>query len=154
MIDGVLVEPLKILADQKGMVMHMLRSDAPFFEGFGEVYFSLIKPRFIKGWKKHLKITQHFAVPVGNIKLVLYDGRKDSPTSNQVQEILIGTENYLLIRIPPLVLYSFKAVGNGPALIANCINLPYDGEEVITFDVYDEKIPYKWSVRNDQAIVQ
>jgi len=129
--------------------MHMLRSDASFFEQFGEVYFSLIKPGVIKGWKKHLKITQHFAVPVGNIKLVLYDDRINSSTTYQVQEVFIGEDNYQLVRIPPLVLYSFKAIGDKSALIANCINQPYDPGEVITFDVYDKTIPYMWNIKDE-----
>ncbi len=154
MIDGVFVEPLKTFADERGKIMHMLRSEASFFERFGEVYFSLIKPGFIKGWKKHLKITQHFAVPVGNIKLVLYDDRVNSSTAGRIQEVFVGAENYQLVRIPPLVLYSFKAVGDKCALIANCINFPYDPDEVITFDVYDKTIPYTWNSGDSSTTTQ
>ena len=31
MIEGVIVEPLKQFKDERGKVMHMLRSDAPLF---------------------------------------------------------------------------------------------------------------------------
>ncbi len=148
MIEGILIEPLKIISDEKGSVMHMLRSDAPLFKQFGEVYFSVANPGFVKGWKKHLKITQHFTVPIGNIKLVIYDDRKDSSTVNKVQEIFVGIENYQLVRIPPLVWYSFKAVGGEPALISNCTDLPYDPSEVISTDLFDNKIPYTWEFKH------
>lgn len=144
MIKGVFIKPLKVFSDERGKVMHMLRCDATFFKQFGEIYFSTINPGIIKGWKKHLKMTQHFAVPMGNIKLVIYDDRDNSSTKGEIQEIYIGTENYQLVRIPPLVWYAFKAVGNESALIANCTDLPHDPNEAIATDPFDKKIPYDW----------
>jgi len=145
MIDGVIIEPLKVLGDELGKVMHMVRQDSGFFERFGEVYFSTVNAGVVKGWKKHLKMTQHIAVPAGNIKLVLYDDREGSPTKGQVQEIESGVDNYRLVRIPPLVWYAFGAAGDEAALIANCTDLVYDPEEVIRIDLSDERIPYDWS---------
>jgi len=144
MIEGVLIDPLEIYSDERGKVMHMLRSDAPFFKQFGEVYFSVVNPGVVKGWKKHLKMTQHFAVPVGNIKLVLYDDRDKSSTNGKIQEIFIGTKNYQLVQIPPLVWYAFRTIGDGFALIANCTDLPHDPNEVINIDPFDKRIPYDW----------
>lgn len=149
MIEGVHIKPLKIFSDEKGKVLHMLRCNDSFFKQFGEVYFSLVNPGFIKGWKKHLNLTQHFAAPVGNIQLVVYDDREDSPTKGEIQEISIGTKNYLLVRIPPLVWYSFKATGNEPALVANCTDLPHNPGEVINLELFDKKIPYKWNMTDE-----
>ena len=53
MIEGVFIKPLKVFSDEKGRVMHMLRSDDDLFKKFGEVYFSIVNPSVIKGWKKH-----------------------------------------------------------------------------------------------------
>jgi len=148
MIDGVFIKSLKVFADERGKVMHMLRSDDAFFKQFGEIYFSVVNPGIIKGWKKHSKMTQHFSVPVGNIKLVIYDNREDSSTKGKIQEIFIGAENYQLVRIPPLVWYSFKAVGDSFALIANCPDLPHVDNEVVTVDLFDKKIPYNWNKKD------
>ena len=41
MIDGVQIHPLRQIPDERGKIMHMLRSDAPHFQGFGEIYFSM-----------------------------------------------------------------------------------------------------------------
>ena len=49
MIDGVVITPLKQIRDERGAVLHMLRTDAPHFAGFGEVYFSVVNPGVIKG---------------------------------------------------------------------------------------------------------
>ena len=146
MIEGVVIKDLKIFSDERGKVMHMLRSDDVLFKQFGEVYFSIVNPGAVKGWKKHLKMTQHFAVPIGNIKLVLYDDRENSSTKSKIQEIFIGTENYQLLQIPFLVWYSFKSVSNEFALIANCTDFLYDPKEVINTDPFDKRIPYNWSL--------
>lgn len=131
--------------DERGMVLHMLRTDNPLFETFGEVYFSYVNPGFIKGWKQHREMTQHFCVPVGNLKLVLYDSRSASSTHGNVQEIHMGLDNYCLVRIPPQVMYSFSATGDAPAMIANCTNIPHRPDESVAFSLDDENIPYTWS---------
>lgn len=145
MIDGVAVVPLKLFQDERGMVLHMLRKDHPLFEDFGEIYFSTVNPGFIKGWKQHLEMTQHFCVPAGNLKLVLYDGRQDSKTEGQVQEIQLGLENYCLVRIPPRVMYAFTALGNQPAMIANCTDIPHRPDESVAIPIDDQRVPYKWT---------
>ncbi len=144
MIDGVLIEPLKTFSDERGKVMRMLRADDPYFKRFGEVYFSKVIPGVIKGWKRHSKMTQHFAVPVGSIKVVLFDDRIVSASKGEVQEVIIGEGNYCLLRIPPEVWYSFKAIGISPAMIANCTDLAHDPKEVMIAEISDKKIPYKW----------
>ena len=42
MIQGVSVRPLRQMPDERGKVMHMLRRDDPWFEKFGEMYFSVV----------------------------------------------------------------------------------------------------------------
>ena len=143
-VDGVVVFPLAQIRDDRGMVLHMLRADAPHFQAFGEVYFSQVRAGTTKAWKRHLRMTQNLAVPVGEIKLVIYDDRAGSPTHGVAQEITTGTEHYALIRIPPLVWYGFKAAATGDALIANCASLPHDPGEVERVAPDTVAIPYRW----------
>jgi dTDP-4-dehydrorhamnose 3,5-epimerase len=145
MIEDVVVQPLKQIVDERGKVMHMLRSDFPLFTKFGEVYFSVVNPGVVKAWKKHLKMTQHFAVPVGKIRLVIYDDRKNSLTFGSFEILDIGEENYCLIKIPPLVWYGFKGIADTPSLIANCTNMPHEPNEVKCLDYFDKLIPYDWT---------
>lgn len=144
MIEGLVVHDLKQIVDERGKVMHMIRSDSILFTRFGEVYFSKINPKFIKGWKKHLRMTQIFAVPVGMIRIVIFDDRTDSKSYGELTVLEIGENNYCLLKIPPRVWYSFKAISAFPALIANCTDLPHDPTEAEKADIDDHKIPYKW----------
>ena len=147
-IKGVLVKPLRKIPDERGMIMHMLRCDDPIFERFGEIYFSVGLPGAIKGWHKHTKQTQHYAVIQGMIKLVLYDERDDSPTKGELLEIFTGEDKYELIRIPPGVVNGYKAYGVKPAIVANCADLPHDPGEMIRYDPLDCHIDYDWSLKH------
>jgi dTDP-4-dehydrorhamnose 3,5-epimerase len=85
MIQGVEINPLAIIPDERGMIFKMLRRDYKFFQGFGEIYFSVIYPGVVKGWHIHKEMILNYAVISGNIKLVLYDDRNDSPTKGEIQ---------------------------------------------------------------------
>ncbi len=144
MIDGIIIEPLKKIADERGKVLHMIRADSKFFVKFGEIYFSLVNPGFVKAWKRHKLMTQHFAVPIGEILLVTYDNRERSLTKGEVQQICLGENHYNLVRIPPLLWYGFKSISAVPALIANCTDTPHDPKETEKLECNDLRIPYKW----------
>lgn len=143
-IAGVFVEELRQIADERGRVMHMIRNDHPLFDKFGEIYFSEISPGVIKAWKRHTRMTQLFAVPVGEIRLVIYDDRKNSKSKGRLEILEIGRENYQLVKIPPKLWYGFKSISEQPALLANCADLPHDVNEAENLDPYNATVPYRW----------
>jgi len=147
-IEGVSIHPLKQIMDERGKVMHMLRRDDSWFEKFGEIYFSVIYPGVIKGWHLHKQMTLNYAVVSGNIKLVLYDDRRGSPTKGEIQEIFVGEEVGSLVTIPPNIWNGFKGVGTRRAIVANCATEPHDPGEIIRLDPFSDKIPYDWSLRH------
>jgi dTDP-4-dehydrorhamnose 3,5-epimerase len=129
-IDGVALTALTEIGDERGAVLHMMRADAPDFAGFGECYFSEIRPGARKAWKRHRTHTQNLAVPVGRIRVVIYDGRAYSPTVGQVAAIELGRPDaYQRLRIPPLLWYGFKCLSHTSALIANCCDRVHDPSE-------------------------
>jgi len=148
MIAGLQIVPLRIIADERGAVMHMLRADAAHFSKFGEIYFSTIFPGKVKAWHRHKTMVRNYAVPVGEIKLVLYDDRPASASAGEVQEIALGVKNYNLVVIPPLVWSGFSCVGSETALIANCASLPHDPKEAERLEPKSSLIPYNWDMAN------
>ena len=144
-IEGVIIQPLKIIADELGVVLHMLRNDDPVFEKFGEVYFSEIKPGSVKAWKRNKNQTQNLAVPSGEIDLVIYDDRQDSTTRDSLFNCTLGRpDHYSLIRIPPLLWYGFRGRGDAPSLIANCSSQPHDSATSERIHPESDLIPYTW----------
>jgi dTDP-4-dehydrorhamnose 3,5-epimerase len=148
MIDGVFVKPLRQILDERGKVMHMLRADAPEFEKFGEIYFSVVEPGAIKAWHLHREMALNYAVPMGNIKMVLYDDRPGSATVGQVMEIFTGPDDYKLVHVPPLVWNGFKGLGRMPALVANCATIGHSRDEIVRKDPFAHDIPYDWAVKH------
>lgn len=146
-IEGVILTPLRQIEDARGAVLHMLRSDAPDFGGFGECYFSETRPGVVKAWKRHRLQTQNLAVPVGRIRLAIFDDRDGSATRGHTMALELGRpDRYARLRIPPGLWYGFTALGGSPALIANCADLPHDPNESEWRDPATAVIPYRWEV--------
>ncbi|TCV84273.1 dTDP-4-dehydrorhamnose 3,5-epimerase family protein [Sulfurirhabdus autotrophica] len=148
MIDGVIISPLRQMLDERGKVMHMFKVGDPAFQQFGEIYFSCVYPEAIKGWHIHKEMTLNYAVPHGHIKFVLYDDRPESPTRGEVQEIFMGSDNYCLVTVPPMVWNGFKGIGMEMAIVANCASIPHSPDEIDRRDPFDPAIPYDWAIKH------
>lgn len=145
-IVGVSVTELRQIPDARGAVLHMLRNDAPDFVQFGECYFSEVLPGAIKGWKRHRVQTQTVAVPVGRIRMVIYDSRAESSTYEKLLTLELGRPDaYVRLRIPPGVWYGFACVSELPALLVNCADSPHDPDESDTLALDAREIPYSWT---------
>jgi dTDP-4-dehydrorhamnose 3,5-epimerase len=148
MIEGVEIIPLRTILDERGMVRHMMKCTDPHFHKFGEIYFSVIFPGAIKAWHVHRKMELNYAVISGNIKLVLYDARRESLTHGKIQEIFMGEDNYVLAKVPPHVVNGFKSLGNKEAVVANCATIAHDPDEIERLDPFDPTIGYDWGIRH------
>ncbi|GAI09340.1 unnamed protein product [marine sediment metagenome] len=126
--------------------MEVLRCDDSIFNKFGQVYITTANPGVVKGWHYHKNQEDNMAVVQGTMKIVLYDGRKDSPTFGQVNEYFLGVHAPYLIKIPPFVLHGFKCISKEEAIVINIPSEPYNRESPDEFRVnpHDNKIPYNW----------
>lgn len=145
-IDGVRTKALRLIPDERGWLMEILRADDPLFEKFGQVYVSGTYPGVVKAWHYHRRQIDHFACVAGMIKLVLVDTREDSPTRGQVDEFFIGTRNPTLVQIPNLVYHGWKCIGPEPSIVVNVPSEPYRYEDPDEYrlDPHDT-LPYDWS---------
>jgi dTDP-4-dehydrorhamnose 3,5-epimerase len=125
-IEGLLVIPKKIIEDERGCVMHALRSDSPEFKGFGETYVSTVKCGIWKEWKRHKLMVQSFVVPVGTVEFLLKDERMHSSTKGHWKRLFAGRGDYKLIQIPSMVWYCFHGIEMGESLIVNTASIPHD----------------------------
>jgi dTDP-4-dehydrorhamnose 3,5-epimerase len=146
-IQDVQVKPLKVMADERGRLMEMLRSDDPLFKGFGQVYMTAAYPGVVKAWHYHKKQWDHFVCVRGMAKVVLFDSREQSRTRNEVNEFFMGDHHPILLQIPPLVYHGFKCVSDGEAIIINCPTecYVYDNPDEFRVDPHRNDIPYDWA---------
>jgi dTDP-4-dehydrorhamnose 3,5-epimerase len=139
------VVPLTRIADERGAVLHMLRSTDPHFVGFGEIYFSTVYQGVVKAWKNHTRMTANYACIHGRIKVVLYDDREGSSTAGGLLDVYIGPEEYTLVVIPPGVWHGFQGVADSVSILANCATEPSDPDELERRDPRSDEVPYDWN---------
>lgn len=147
MIDGVQIKKLKVVTDERGRLMEILRDDDDLFQKFGQTYITTAYPGVVKGWHFHKKQTDHFTCVTGMIKLVLHDKRDGSSTKGETNEFFIGDFNQQLVTIPPGVLHGLKCISEREAIVLNVPTEHYDYEnpDEQRFDPNDKSIPYDWS---------
>jgi dTDP-4-dehydrorhamnose 3,5-epimerase len=149
MIEGVEIKELRVVSDERGHLMEMLRSDDEMFERFGQVYVTTTYPGVIKGWHMHQKQDDNVVCVKGMIKLVLYDGRESSATRGEVQEVFPGEHNPVLVHIPSRVYHGWKCISDCEAYVVNVPTELYDyddpDEHRLPFDSPD--IPYDWEIK-------
>ena len=147
MIDGVQVRRLRLIPDERGFLMELMRSDWEEFEKFGQAYITAVYPGAVKGWHYHKIQTDHFICIHGMAKVVLYDAREGSPTHGEVNEFFMGPLNPIMLTIPKGVSHGFKGISEEMTLIANVPTELYNYEQPDEYRLpaHTKEIPYDWA---------
>ena len=146
MINDVVIKSMRRIPDDRGKILHIMKSSDSEFSKFGEVYCSTVYPGVVKGWHLHSEMTLNYVVLKGKIKFVLYDYRKESPTFGELHEVYIGDDNYVRVKVPPGVWNGFKGLGLTESYIINFTDIPHDPNEISRLDPHNnEIIDYDWS---------
>lgn len=138
-INKIGIMPLKRIKTEGGDVLHGLKSTELDYQGFGEVYFSLVEKNAIKAWKRHTKMTMNLVVPVGLVKFVFFDENSKKFITHE-----IGEKNYVRISVPPYLWFGFQGLDSNPSLVTNISNIPHDPEEVER--LLPSEIKYTWEL--------
>ncbi len=150
MIQGIKTKKLKVIPDERGRLMEILRRDDDLFEKFGQLYLTTTYPGVVKAWHLHTGQTDNIACVQGMIKLAVYDPREDSPTQGEVQQFYLGVHNPILVQIPPNLYHGWMCISPEEALIVNCPSevYNYDRPDEERLDPHTDAIPYDWRRRD------
>jgi len=146
MIDGVKIKQLKVIPDDRGRLMEILRRDDDIFKEFGQVYMTTAYPGIVKAWHYHKNQTDNFTCVVGKIRLALYDARTESSTFGEINEFILSLEEAKLVQIPENVYHGFKCIADKESIVINVITKPYNPKDPDEYrvDAYKNDIPYDW----------
>jgi len=149
MIEGVKLKDLKVIPDERGRLMEILRADDELFQKFGQVYMTTAYPGVVKAWHYHKLQTDNMTVVKGMMKIALYDAREDSSTLGEVNEFFLGEQNPKLLQIPKLVYHGFKCISQEEAIVVNIPTEVYDykNPDEYRVDPYENDIPYDWRLK-------
>lgn len=148
MIDGVIITPLREMADARGSVRHVLRRPN-IAQEVGEIYFSRVEYGVVKAWHLHSRMTLRYVVAYGRILLGLYDTRAGSPTEGQVVSLYLSDtgEDYKMVTIPPGIWNGFRADPDGldeAAVVLNCADMPHDPKEIVRANPRAFLLDFPW----------
>jgi dTDP-4-dehydrorhamnose 3,5-epimerase len=146
-IHGVRTKALRLVPDERGWLMEILRADDPdLFTKFGQVYVSATYPGVVKAWHYHRAQVDNFACIAGMVKLVLVDTRPDSPTKGAINEFFVGVQNPMLVQVPNLVYHGWKCISPDTSLVVNVPNEPYSYTEPDEYRLAaHDTLPYDWT---------
>lgn len=124
-MDGVTLTPLRRIPSEKGDVLHGMKATEATFSGFGEAYFTQIRPGCTKGWKRHNRMTLNLVVVHGMVKFVIYD-----EYNKCFEEFVLSPEsNYQRLTIAPGLWMAFHGMGDEVSTVMDIIPEPHDPGE-------------------------
>jgi len=149
MINGVITHKLRLIPDERGRLMEILRKDEEHYLPVAQIYMTTNYPGVVKAWHYHKKQSDQMTCVKGMVKVVLYDARDGSPTKGEVNEFFVGEHNPLLIRIPPGVYHGWKCISESESVVVNCPTELYNYKEPDEHRAAhdDPAIPYTWEIQ-------
>jgi dTDP-4-dehydrorhamnose 3,5-epimerase len=139
LLEGVRLVPLRRIESPAGAVMHGLKASEPAFQGFGEAYFTTVGKGRVKAWKRHRQMASNLIVPVGEIRLKLFDDRDMSLTRNRWMEVILGSEHYQRLTLPAGLWFGFEGLAEGLNLMLNLASIEHDPGECDTLALHDPR---------------
>jgi dTDP-4-dehydrorhamnose 3,5-epimerase len=147
LIDGVTFVEVRHVPRDHGVITELYR---PEWDSTDEPIVHAYQSRLFIGalgaWSCHQKSIDRLFVNQGHVKVVLYDGRKDSKTFGRVNELNVGDARPTLLVIPVGIWHGLQNVGSCEALVLNFPTQAYKYDDPdhyrLPFDT--DEIPYSW----------
>lgn len=108
------------------------------------VYSYTLRPNRVKGWGMHLLHEDRYFVLAGEMKIVFYDARVDSPTHGQISSVVLSDYQRRILNIPRGVWHCNWNIGSIDAIVVNLPTAPYDHEnpDKYRLPLDTDQIPY------------
>lgn len=141
-IAGAFVVELTRHEDDRGFLFEIARASGAkgphaVIANFGQVY--LVgdwKAGTVRAFHKHERTWDWFCCVSGAVRIILRDGREDSPTHGKMSELVISAAAPKLLVIPPGVWHGWQALEDN-TLLLSIASEPYDPEKPD-----EERLPY------------
>lgn len=150
-IDGVRFRATRPVPHQDGHLTEVARTSWEIFaQPIVQVHVTTTLPGRVRAWGVHTSVTDRLFVVAGLVKIVVFDGREDSPTFGRINEFVVSERNPGLLVIAPRLYHGWKNLGTSEATI---INMPdrmydYDAPDALHLDWESDAarrlIPHGW----------
>jgi dTDP-4-dehydrorhamnose 3,5-epimerase len=109
-------------------------------------YFFTIRPGVAKGWNLHREHEDRYVILFGELELVFYDPRPDSPTCGKVSKVVMSENRRCLVNVPKNVWHADHNIGTKDAVVVNYPTIQYDhtNPDKYRLPLDTDLIPYKF----------
>jgi dTDP-4-dehydrorhamnose 3,5-epimerase len=145
---GVVFKDLITQIDERGSVLEMFDSRWNWHpDPLVFVYSFTVRPGFIKGWGLHKRHDDRYLVLHGELEVVLYDERSDSPTRGMVSRIILSEYRRRLMSIPAGVWHADHNIGSKDAVVVNFPTIAYDHADPDKYrlPIVNDRIPFRFN---------
>lgn len=146
-IDGVVVNEIKTLPDDRGYFREIFRADNVALDKVAQVSATMSYAGVIKAFHYHEKQDDLWYCVQGMIQAVLYDQRPEAKTKGLTQVVTMGDHRPVSLFIPHGVVHGYKVLGNNPAWLVYATTKVYDPQDEFRLAHDDKKIGFDWTVK-------
>jgi dTDP-4-dehydrorhamnose 3,5-epimerase len=130
LIDGVRTRSIPVHTDERGTVVELYDTRWNWHpDPLVFVYSFTIRPGWVKGWGLHKLHDDRYVILQGEVRVVLYDLRPESPTCGQVSSVVLSEHGTRLLTIPKNVWHADHNIGSRDAVVVNFPTTAYDHAE-------------------------
>ena len=151
LISGVQFRPTRPVPHADGHLTEVARASWDLLgKPIVQVHVTTTLARRVRAWGLHPLGMDRLFVVSGLVTLVVFDGRKDSPTFGQLNEFTVSERSPGLLIVSPSLYHGWKNIGTSEAIIINMPDRMYDYERPDALDLpWDSQaarrlIPYTW----------
>ncbi|MDO9023579.1 dTDP-4-dehydrorhamnose 3,5-epimerase family protein [Zwartia sp.] len=148
LIHGVTVREINAVLTDYGHLNEVFRTEwHPKNDRVDQIFVSTFQSGGLSAWHAHGETTDRLFVVAGQMRVVLYDSRTDSPTFGKINEIKLGSHRPSLLVIPPKVWHGVQNYLNNPAILINAVDHAYCYENPDHYRLASDSttIPYSFS---------
>lgn len=113
---------------------------------FAYCYVFTLRPGFVKGWGMHKQHQDRYFILYGELQVVLYDARPDSPTCGLVTSVVLSQYRRRLMNIPEGIWHANRNLGPHDVTVLNFPTKMYDhaNPDKYRLPLDTDQIPYKF----------
>jgi len=134
-IHDVVIHKPPVHADHRGELVEMFTIPEFWDAEFAYAYQTSIRPGMLKGWFAHENKLDRYHIVRGELLVLLYDGREDSPTCGLSQKLLLSDRSTRQVLIPQRVWHLSLNVGQDDAILVNLPSTCYDHDNPDRFHI-------------------
>ena len=147
LIHGVRIRDAVTHVDERGSVVEMFDPRWGWHpEPLVFAYSFTLRPGYIKGWNLHKEHEDRYFLLAGEMALVMYDERPDSPTRGLVSRLVLTPYRRCLVNVPIGVWHADQNIGAVDVVVVNFPTTPYDHSKPDKYrlPLDTDRIPYRF----------